>query len=29
MKNYKCDPLMMGQRLKDLRRNSKNSYKIL
>ena len=25
MKNYKCDPLMMGQRLKDLRRNAKNS----
>ena len=25
MRNYKCDPLMMGQRLKELRRNAKNS----
>ncbi|MBO5303976.1 MAG: hypothetical protein J6A92_08000 [Lachnospiraceae bacterium] len=25
MRNYKCDPLLMGQRLKDLRRNVKNS----
>lgn len=25
MKNYKCDPLIMGQRLKELRRNTKNS----
>ena len=25
MRNYKCDQLMMGQRLKDLRRNAKNS----
>ena len=25
MRNYICDPLMMGQRLKDLRRNAKNS----
>lgn len=25
MRKYKCDPLMMGQRLKDLRRNAKNS----
>ena len=25
MRNYKCDPLMMGQRLKELRRNAENS----
>ena len=25
MRNYKCDPQMMGQRLKELRRNAKNS----
>ena len=25
MRNYKGDPLMMGQRLKELRRNAKNS----
>lgn len=25
MRNYICDPLMMGQRLKDLRRDAKNS----